>query len=90
MRGNASEVWDGKEGGVVWCSVDKGTKEKAKEGCALFMAPTVREDRDEQGWKGSRAVWAARKLRIIKYTWVCAYAPVNMRRGNGIGEMRKF
>lgn len=34
-------------------------------------------------------VWETRKLGIVKYVWVCVYAPVNVTNGRW-EEMRKF
>ena len=36
--GSESEVWEGMEGGVMWCGVDEKSKERGKEGCALQMS----------------------------------------------------
>ena len=58
--GNESEVWEGMEGGVVWCGVDTESKGRGKEGCAPIMSPRVWESIKAHGW--SRIVWTVRKV----------------------------
>ena len=88
--GTENEVWEGMEGEVVWCRMDMKSKGRGREGCALLMSPRVWKGVEEHGWKGSRIVWAVSKIGIIKYAWVCVYAPVNKRSGKGRAEMEKF
>ena len=33
---------------------------------------------ESHGWEGSRIVWAAGKVGIVKYAWVCVYVSVNV------------
>ena len=35
-------------------------------------------------------MWAVRKVEIVKYTWVCVYALINVRSRKGKEEMKKF
>ena len=82
MVGNESEVWEGMEGGVVWCGVDEKGKGREKEGCVC--TPNVSEDMTKHagtvhGWKGSRILCKVGKVGIVKYAWVCMY--VKSRKG---------
>ena len=43
MIESESEVWEGMEGGMVWCGVDDKSKGRVKEGCALLMSHRVWE-----------------------------------------------
>ncbi len=90
LRGSECEVWEDMEGGVVWCGVDERRKGRGKEECALLISSRVWEGTEAQKWKGSRTVWTAGKVGMVKYAWVCVYAPVNARNGKGREEMRKF
>ena len=89
-RGNECMMWEGLEGGVVWSGMAVDSKGRGREGCALLLSPRVWEGIEDQGWEGSRIVWATGKVGIVKYAWVCVYAPVNARSGKGREEMRKF
>ncbi len=42
------------------------------------------------GWKGTRIVWAKTKVGIVKYAWICIYAPVNVKSGKGREKLREF
>ncbi len=75
---------------MVWCGVDEKSRGKGKEGCARLFAPRVWKGIEAHGWKGSRIVCAVGKIGIVKYAWVCVYAPVNSSNGRGKEEMRKF
>ncbi len=90
LGANECEIWEGMEGGVVWCGVDEKSRGRGKEGCALLFAPRVWKGIEVHEWKGSRIVWAVGKIGIVKYAWVCVYAPVNSSSGRGREEMRKF
>ena len=70
VGGNDCELWEGMEGGVVWCGVDEKSKGRGREGCALLMSPRVWESTEVHGWKGSRIVWAVGKIGIVKYAWM--------------------
>ncbi len=37
-----------------------------------------------------RIVWVKCKIGIVKYAWVCVYAPVNMKTVKGKNEEMKF
>ena len=76
-RDGNSSVWEGVEGGVVWTGISEGCKEKAREGCALILSKRIMDGVSESGSKGSRIVWVKGKVGIVKYAWVCVYAPVN-------------
>ncbi len=68
---------------MVWCGVDEKSRGRGREGCALLFAPRVWKGIEAHGWKGSRIVWAVGKIGIVKYAWVCVYAPVNSSSGRG-------
>ena len=82
--------WEGMVGGAVWMGLDDGYRGRGKEGCAILMSERVWKCVTDYGWKGSRIVWVKCKLGIIRYAWVCVYAPVNMKTTNGRKEMEKF
>ena len=56
---------------------------RGTEEYALLMFPRVWEGIEAHGWKSSRIVWVVGKIGIVRYVWVCVYAPVNVRNGNG-------
>ena len=89
-RGNECKIWEGMDGGVVWTGLDEGYKGRGKEGCAILLSPRVWKGKTEHGWNGSRIVWVKGKIGIVKYAWVCVYAPVNMKTTKGKEEMKKF
>lgn len=35
-------------------------------------------------------MWVKGKTGIVKYAWVCVYAPVNMKNVQGKDEMKQF
>ncbi len=43
----------------------------------------------DYGWKGSRVVWVKGKVGLVKYAWVCIYAPVNVTK-KGLRERKVF
>lgn len=53
MKGNKCEVWEGMEGGVVWCGVDARGKGKGKGGSILLMSPAIWEGIEGYRWNGS-------------------------------------
>ena len=81
--GSDREVWEGMEGRMVWCVVDDNSKGRGKEGSAFLMYLRVWEGIEAHVWKGSRIVWAVEKVGIVKYAWVCVYAPLKGRSGKG-------
>ncbi|MEL7177812.1 MAG: reverse transcriptase domain-containing protein [Pseudomonadota bacterium] len=88
--GSECKLWKGVEGGVVWSGVSEGYKGKAKEGCAILVSKRVIEGVSEWGMIGSRIVWVKGKIGLVKYAWVCVYAPVNKSTKGGKKEMDVF
>ena len=88
--GDVGSLWDGMNGGAVWTGLNEDYKGRGKEGCAILMSERVWKGVTDCGWKGSRIVWVKSKIGLIKYAWVCVYAPVNKRTLKGKSEMRKF
>ena len=88
--GESSRLWQGLEGGVCWSGLSEEYKGRGKEGCAILMSSRVACCVKEHGWCGSRIVWVKGKIGMIKYAWVCVYAPVNMKTTKGKSEMNKF
>ncbi len=86
--GGECGVWEGMEGGVVWSGMKEGSKGRGKEGCALLMSEQMWKGLEGCGWKGSRTVWAKTKEGIVKYAWICIYAPVNVKSGKGREKIR--
>ena len=82
--------WEGMIGGAVWTGLDEGYKGRGKEGCVILMSERVWKGVTDYGWKGSRIVWMKCKVGMIKYAWVCVYAPVNLKTVKGKKEMEKF
>ncbi|KAK4327054.1 hypothetical protein Pmani_002500 [Petrolisthes manimaculis] len=78
------------EGGVAWTGMDEKSKGRGKEGCALLVSGRVWKGIDGHGRKGTRIVWMTGKIGIVKYAWVCAYAPVNAQTKVGKEKMREF
>ena len=74
----------------MWAGIDEGCKGRGKEGCALLVSARVWKGVNDHGWKGSRIVWLTGKVGIVKYAWICVYAPVNVKTKKGRCEMRKF
>ncbi|MCP5003018.1 MAG: hypothetical protein GY941_03575 [Planctomycetes bacterium] len=83
-------TWEGMKGGVVWTGLDEGYKGRGKEGCALLVSERVWKGMNDYGWMGSRLVWMTGKIGIVKYAWICVYAPVNVKTKKGKGVMKKF
>ena len=80
-------LWEGLEGGVCWSGLDVAYKGRGREGCAILMSHRVACGVTEHGWCGSRIVWVKGKIGMVKYAWVCVYAPVNMKTTKGKNEM---
>ncbi len=80
----------GRDGRNSVGGIDEKSRGRGKEGCALLLSPRVWEGIEEQGWRGSRKVWAVGKIGIVRYAWMCVYALVNVSNGRGREEMRKF
>ncbi len=75
LGGNECLIWEGMEGGVVWCGGDEKSRDRGKEGWALLLFPRVWESIEVHGWRGSRRVWAVGKIGIVvKYAWMCLCA----------------
>ncbi len=70
--------------------MDERYKGKSKEGCAIVMLERVWKGVTDYGWKGSRIVWVKGKVGLIKYAWVCIYAPVNVQSKRGLREREVF
>ncbi|KAK3881606.1 hypothetical protein Pcinc_013952 [Petrolisthes cinctipes] len=88
--GGESVMWEGMEGGVVWTGMSEKCKGRGREWCAVLVAPRVWKRVDGHGWCGTRVAWMTGKIGLIKYAWVCAYAPVNERNKAGREKMRVF
>ena len=86
----SNRLWEGLEGGVCWSGLDVTYKGRGREGCAILMSHRVAYGVTEHGWCGSRIVWVKGKIGMVKYAWVCVYAPVNMKTTKGKSEMRVF
>ena len=86
----SNRLWEGLEGGVCWSGLDVAYKGRGREGCAILMSHRVACGVTEHGWCGSRIVWVKGKIGMVKYAWVCVYAPVNMKTTKGKSEMRVF
>ena len=89
-NGENSKLWEGLEGGVCWSGLNEEYKGRVKEGCAILMSHRVACSVNEHGWRGSRIVWVKGKIGMIKYAWVCVYAPVNLKTTKGKSEMKMF
>ena len=89
-RDGSSSLWEGVEGGVVWTGISEGCKGRAREGCALVFSKRIMDGVSESGSRGSRIVWVKSKVGIVKYAWVCVYAPVNGNTKKMKEEMEVF
>ena len=54
VMGSKNEIWDGMEGGVLLCAMDKESKGRGKEKCTLLMSSRVWEGIAAHDWMGSR------------------------------------
>ena len=88
--GEPSGLWEGLEGGVCWSGLSEEYKGRGKEGCAILMSRRVVSSVSDHGWCGSRIVWVKGKIGMVKYAWVCVYAPVNKKTKKGKSEMKEF
>ena len=83
-------IWQGVEGGVVWGGLDEKYKGRSKGGVAIIVSKRIVGGIKEYGWSGPRVVWLRGKIGMIRYVWVCAYAPVNERTKKGKEERDDF
>merc|ERR1711915_910071 len=88
--GNGSELWSGLKGGCVWAGRNMNEKGRGKEGCAIMMSERVWNGVTESGNFGPRGVWVKAKIGIVKYAWICVYAPVNGNTKGDKKEMNEF
>ena len=89
--GKENGPWEGLVGGAVWKGLEKKPKSgRGTEGCAILMSERVWKCVTDYGWKGSRIVWVKCKIGIVKYAWVCVYAPVNKETKEGKKKMEDF
>ena len=63
---------------------------RGKEGCAMLVSERVWKGVTESGNIGSRGVWIKGKVGLLKYAWVCVYAPVNGSTKKDIDDMKIF
>ncbi|WP_435316565.1 hypothetical protein, partial [Klebsiella pneumoniae] len=82
--------WKGLEGGCVWSGIGEGERGRAREGCAILMSERMWKGVTESGNIGARGVWVKAKVGLIKYAWVCVYAPVNGSSRKDMDGMEKF
>ena len=90
MSDGKEGMWEGVPGGVVWTGMDEKYRGRSKEGCAIVMSERVWNGVTDYGWKGSRIVWVKGKVGLVKYAWVCVYAPVNVKSIKGLREREAF
>ena len=88
--GEDNEMWRNLKGGCVWAGRDEMERGRGKEGCAVLVSERVWKGVTESGNIGSRGVWIKGKVGLLKYAWVCVYAPVNGSTKKDIDDMNIF
>ena len=83
-------MWRNLKGGCVWAGRDEMERGRGKEGCAVLVSERVWKGVTESGNIGSRGVWIKGKVGLLKYAWVCVYAPVNGSTKKDIDDMKIF
>ena len=84
------ELWRNLTGGCVWSGRGEEEKGRGREGCAIVMSERVWKGVTESGDIGARGVWVKGKMGVVKYAWICVYAPVNGNTKKDLEDMRKF
>jgi len=86
----SNKLWEGLEGAVVWSGLSESYKGRGKEGVAIVVSSRVNSGVSDWGFCGTRIVWIMGKIGLVKYVWVCVYAPVNAKTKKGRDERNEF